>query len=83
MLHSLFMNDNQNNEVDTLINSLNTAVTKTATETANDMCVLGQHQPTKKPWVTDDMLKLCDKHTELKQKKNKAEGVKLYREANQ
>ena len=51
------------------------------TETANN--VLGKHRPAKKPWVTDNILKLCDRRRELKQKKNTTEGAKLYREANQ
>ena len=55
--------DNQDTEVDTLISSLNTAVT----ETAND--ILGKHRRTKKPWVTDDTLKLCDKHTQKPESK--------------
>ena len=68
---------NQNTDVDTVINRFNTA----GTETANDF--LGKHRSTKKPWVTDDILKLCDKRRELKETKNTAEGTKLYREANQ
>ena len=64
-------------EIDALINSFNTAFT----ETANN--IHDKHWPAKKPWVTDNILKLCDKHRELKQKKNTTEGVKLYREANQ
>ena len=51
------------------------------TETANN--ILGKHRPAKKPWVTENILKLCDKQRELKQKKNATEGAKLYREANQ
>ena len=51
------------------------------TETANN--ILGKHRPTKKPWVADNIPKLCDKRRELKQKKNTTEGEKLYREANQ
>ena len=51
------------------------------TETANN--ILGKHRPAKKPWVTDNILKLCDKRRELKQKKNTTAGAKLYREANQ
>ena len=62
---------NQDTEID------NTAVT----ETANN--ILGKHQPAKKPWVTDNILKLCDKRRELTQKKNTTKGAKLYREANQ
>ena len=69
--------ENQDIEIDALINSFNNAVT----ETANN--ILGKHRPAKKPWVTDNILKLCDKRRELKQKKNMTEGAKLYREANQ
>ena len=61
--------ENQDTEIDALINSFNTAVT----ETANNIL----------PWVTDNILKLCDKRRELKQKKNTTKGAKRYREANQ
>ena len=60
-----------------MINSFNTAVT----ETANN--ILSKHQTAKKPWVTDSILKLCDKRRELKHKKDTTEDVKLYSEANQ
>ena len=69
--------ENRDTEIDALINSFNTAVT----ETANN--ILGKHRPAKKPWVMDNILKLCDKRRELKQKKYTTEGAKLYREANQ
>ena len=69
--------ENQDTKIDTLINSFNTAVT----ETSND--ILGKHQAAKKPWVTDNILKLCDKRRELKQKKNTTEGAQLYKKANQ
>ena len=69
--------ENQDTKIDALINSFNTAVT----ETANN--ILGKHRPAKKPCVTDNILKLCDKRRELKQNKNTTEGAKLYREANQ
>ena len=54
-----------------------TVVTKTANNT------LGKHRPAKKPWVTDNILTLCNNWRELKQKKNTTEGAKLYREAKQ
>ena len=69
--------ENQDAKIDALTNSFNTAVT----ETANN--ILGKHRPAKKPWVTENILKLCDKRKELKQKKNTTEGAKLYREATQ
>ena len=74
---SLLALENQDTKIDTLINSFNTAVTKTANN------ILGKHRPAKMPWVTDNILKLCDKRRELKQKKNMTEGAKLYWEANQ
>ena len=69
--------ENRDTEIYALINSFNTAVT----ETANS--ILGKHRPAKKPWVTDNILKLYDKRRELKQMKNTTEGAKRYREANQ
>ena len=69
--------ENQDTKIDALINSFDTAVT----ETANN--ILAKHLPAKKPWVTDNILKLCNKRRELKQKKNTTKGAKLYREANQ
>ena len=69
--------ENQDTEIDALINSIKTAMT----ETANN--VLGEHRPAKKPWVTDNILKLRDKRRELKQMKNTTEGAKFCREANQ
>ena len=73
----LLVFENQDTEIDALINSFSTAVT----ETANN--ILGKHRPAKKPSVTDNILKLCDRRRELKQKKNTTEDAKLYREANQ
>ena len=67
--------ENQDTKIDSLINSFNSAVT----ETANN--ILGKHRAAKKPWVTDNILKLCGKRRELKQKKNTTEGAKLHREA--
>ncbi|KAK2160515.1 hypothetical protein NP493_1640g00033 [Ridgeia piscesae] len=69
--------DADGTDMDTLINTFNTAVTNTASES------LGKHRPVKKPWVTADLLDLCDKRRELKKKKKDAEGVRQYRAANQ
>ena len=68
---------NQDTEINALINSFSIAMT----ETANN--ILGKHRPAKNPWVTDNILKVCDKRRELKQKKNTTECAKFYREANQ
>ena len=61
--------------IETLIDTFNTAVTNTASE------IFGKHRPVKKPWVTADLLDLCDKRRELKKKKKDAEGVRQYRTA--
>ena len=65
--------ENQDTEIDALINSFNSAMT----ETANN--ILGKHRTAEKSWVTDDILKLCDKRRE--HKKNTIGGAKCYREA--
>jgi hypothetical protein len=56
--------DSNDTDMDTLITTFNTALTETASE------ILGRHRPVKKPWVTADVLELCDKRRELKKKKN-------------
>ncbi|KAK2183676.1 hypothetical protein NP493_300g01006 [Ridgeia piscesae] len=50
--------------METLINIFNTAVTNIASE------ILGKHRPVKKPWITADLLNLCDKRRELKKEKD-------------
>ena len=42
---------------------------------------LGRNAAGKKPWVTKDVLDLCDERRDLK-KRYEAEGAKQYREAN-
>ncbi|XP_052268247.1 uncharacterized protein LOC127869629 [Dreissena polymorpha] len=53
------------------------AVTEAASE------ILGKHRSVKKPWVTADVLNLCDKRRDLKKKKNDTEGAKQYKAVNQ
>ena len=43
---------------------------------------LGKERRRKKPWVTKDVLDLCDERRDLKKKRYEAEGTKEYREAN-
>ena len=59
-----------------LTNTFNKIVTDTARE------ILGKHSRTKKPWVTTDILDLCDKRRELKRRKCDPEGAAKYREVN-
>ena len=52
----------------------------TVTETASE--VLGKHRQKKKPWVTAEMLDLCDKRGELKKKRFEPEESEKYKEVN-
>ena len=63
-------------DMDTMITTYNTAVTEAASE------ILGKERRRKKPWVTKDVLDLCDERRDLKKKRYEAEGAKEYREAN-
>ena len=63
-------------DIDTMITTYNTAVSDAASE------ILGKECHRKKPWVTKDVLDLCDERRDLKKKRYKAEGAKKYREAN-
>ena len=47
--------NNENTDMDSMITIFNTAVTETASE------ILGEHLQKKKPWVTAEILDLCDK----------------------
>ena len=62
-----------------MTDTFNAAVTDTASG------ILGKHRSVKKPWVTAEILDLCDKRRELKKKKNKndAEGTTESRTVNQ
>ena len=46
---------NEDTDTDSMITTLNTAVTETASE------ILGKHRQKKKSWVTAEILDLCDK----------------------
>ena len=72
----LILLENENNDIDTMITAMNIAVTETANE------ILGKHRSIKKPWVTSDILDLCDKRRELKKKKGDTEGRERYKKVN-
>ena len=63
-------------DIDTMITTYNTAVTDAASE------ILGKERHRKKPWVTKDVLDLCDGRRDLKKKRYEAEGSNKYGEAN-
>ena len=62
--------------IDIMITTYNTAVTDATSE------ILGKERRRKRPWVTKDVLDLCDERRDLKKKQYKIEGTKEYREAN-
>ena len=66
----------ENLNINTMITTHNTAVTDAASE------ILVKERRREKPWVTRDVLDLCDKRRNLKKKRYEAEGAKEYREAN-
>ena len=70
----LMLFNTDNTGTNTLIDTFSTAVIKTTSE------VLGKKRITKKPWVTPDLLKLCDERRDLKITKYESEeGAHKYR----
>ena len=59
--------------MDSMNTTYNTAMTGAASE------ILGKERRRKKPWVTKDVLDLCDERRDLKKKRYEAEGAKEYR----
>ena len=45
--------------------------------------MLGKERRMKKPWITKDVLNLCDDRRDLKKRRCEAEGTKVYREADE
>ena len=62
------------------MNTMNTTYNTAATDAASE--ILRREHHWKKPWVTKDVLDLCDERRDLKKKRYEAEGEKEYREAN-
>ena len=59
---------NDDTDIDSMITTFNTAVTETASE------ILGKHGQKKKPWITTEILDLCDKRRELRMKRFEPEA---------
>ena len=68
--------NNEDTDMDSMITTFNTAVTETASE------ILGKHRQMKKPWVTAEILDLCDKRRELRKKRFEPERSGKYKEVN-
>ena len=67
---------NDDTDIDSMITTFNTAVTEIASE------ILGKHRQMKKPWVTAEILDLCDKRREVGKKRFEPEGSEKYKEVN-
>ena len=67
---------NEDTDIDSMIITFITAVTETASE------ILGKHRQKKKPWITAEILDLCDKRRELRKKRFETEGSEKYKEMN-
>ena len=75
-LAPLTIMSNEDTDIDSMITTFNTAVTETDSE------VLGKHRQKKKPWITAEILDLCDKRRELRKKIFEPEGSEKYKEVN-
>ena len=72
----LIIIEKENTDIETLTNKFNNAMTDTAS------VILGKHRHKKKPWVTIELLDMCDKRRVLKRGKNSPRGTDKYRETN-
>ena len=68
--------NSEDTDMDTMITTFNTAVTETVGE------ILGKHRQKKKPWITAEILDLCDKRREPRKKRFEPEGSERYKEVN-
>ena len=68
--------DNEDTDLDSMMTTFNTTVIETASE------ILGKHLQKKKPWVTAEILDLCDKRRELRKKRLEPEGSEKHKEVN-
>ena len=75
-LAPLTIMNNEDTDLDSRITTFNTAVTETASE------ILGKLRQKKTPWVTSEILDLCDKRRALRKERFKPEGSEKYKEIN-
>ena len=54
---------NEDANIDSMITTFTTAVTETASE------ILGKHRQKKTPWITAEIIDLCDKRREMRKKR--------------
>ena len=75
-LAPLTIMDNEDTDLDSMTTTFNIAVTGTASE------ILGKHRQKRKPWITAEILDLCDKRRELRKKRFEPEESENYKEVN-
>ena len=68
--------NSEDTDMDTMITTFNTAMTDTVSE------ILDKHCQKEKPWVTAEIIDLCDRRRELRKKRSEPEGSEKYREVN-
>ena len=64
---------NEDTDIESMITTFNTAETETASE------ILGKHRQKKKPWITAEILDLCDKRRKLRKKRFEPEGSEKFK----
>ena len=67
---------NEDTDRDSMITTFNTAATVKASE------ILGKHRQKKNPWITAEILDLCDKRRQLRKNRFEPEGSEKYKEVN-
>ena len=67
---------NEDTDKDSMITAFNTAVIETASE------ILGRHCQKKKPWITAEILDLCDKRRQLRKNNFEPEGSEKCKRVN-
>ena len=77
-LAPLTIMNNEDANMDSMITTFNTAVTETASENLGKHC----QKKEKNPWVTAEILDLCDKRRKLRKNRFEPEGSEKYREVN-
>ena len=65
---------NEDTDIDSMITTFNATVTETASG------ILGKHRQKKKPWVTAEILDLCDRRRKLRKKRFEPGGSEKYKE---
>ena len=66
--------NSEDTDMDTMITTFNTAMTETVSE------ILDKHCQKEKPWVTAEILDLCDKREGLIKKRFEPEGSEKYKD---